>query len=188
MFTLGPSQLPQMQCFWKVETWSLLKKQPREETVSTEPKACFEINFSFWYQLLISMLSSLPSPLVFLLSFNSWGFRWLCQRCLMVNVPLYLNICGLSSSIFWYRFITRFYSDRKTGSIWFQHLETMKFLPWVLCPCICSSGSRFVVYGNLNTICIPLLCENCINLLYVESVRTAYPGLLYSSASLYIHG
>ena len=142
----------------------------------------FDTHFSFKCFLLCH------HPLVFLLSFNSWGFRWLCQRCLMVNVPLYLNICGLSSSIFWYRFITRFYSGRKTGSIWFQHLETMKFLPWVLCPCICSSGSRFVLYGNLNRICIPLLCENCINLLYVESVRTAYPGLLYSSASLYIHG
>ena len=38
--------------------------------------------------------------------------------------------------------------------------------PWklynlVLCPWICSSVSRGIVYGNLNRICTPLLCENC---------------------------
>ena len=39
---------------------------------------------------------------------------------------------------------------------------------------ICSSVSWFIVYGNLNRICILLLCENCINLNYVELVHSAF--------------
>ena len=31
-----------------------------------------------------------------------------------------------------------------------------------------------VVYGNLNKICILLLCENCISLYYVELVHGAF--------------
>ena len=50
----------------------------------------------------------------------------------------------------------------------------MKFLHLVLYPWICSSVSRFIVYGNLNRICILLLCENCINLNYVELVHSAF--------------
>ena len=47
--------------------------------------------------------------------------------------------------------------------------KTMKFLYHeVLCPWICSSVSWFIVCGNLNRICILLLCENCINLNYIE--------------------
>ena len=49
----------------------------------------------------------------------------------------------------------------------------MKFLHLVLCPWICSSVSYFIVYGNLTRICILLLCENCINLTYVELVYSA---------------
>ena len=50
----------------------------------------------------------------------------------------------------------------------------MTFLPLVLCPWICSSVSEFIVYGNLNRICILLLCENCINLNYVELVHNNF--------------
>ena len=50
----------------------------------------------------------------------------------------------------------------------------MKFLHLVLCPWICSSVSWFTVNGNLNRICILLLCENCINLNYVELVDSAF--------------
>ena len=50
----------------------------------------------------------------------------------------------------------------------------MKFLHLVLYLWICSSVSRFIVYGNLNRICILLLCENCINLNYVELVHSAF--------------
>ena len=39
---------------------------------------------------------------------------------------------------------------------------------------ICSSVSWFIVYGKLNRICILLLCENCINLNYVELVHSAF--------------
>ena len=35
----------------------------------------------------------------------------------------------------------------------------MKFLHLILCPWICSSVSWFTVYGNLNRICILLLCK-----------------------------
>ena len=50
----------------------------------------------------------------------------------------------------------------------------MKFLHLVLCPWICSNVFWFVVYRNLNRPCILLLCENCINLNYVELVHTAF--------------
>ena len=49
----------------------------------------------------------------------------------------------------------------------------MKFLQLALCPWICSSVSCFIIYGNLTRICILLLCENCINLTYVELVYSA---------------
>ena len=41
---------------------------------------------------------------------------------------------------------------------------------FILCPWICSNVS-WLVYGNLNGICILLLCENCINLNYAELVH-----------------
>ena len=44
---------------------------------------------------------------------------------------------------------------------------------FILCPWICSSVSWFIVYGNLNGICI-LLCENFINLNYAELVHSAF--------------
>ena len=44
----------------------------------------------------------------------------------------------------------------------------------VLCLWICASVSWFIVYGNLNRICILLLCENCIYLKYVELVHSAF--------------
>ena len=44
-----------------------------------------------------------------------------------------------------------------------------------LCPWIYhSSVSWFIVYGNLNKICILLLCENYINLNHVELVCSAF--------------
>ena len=49
-----------------------------------------------------------------------------------------------------------------------------------LCPWICSSVSWFIVYGNLNRMCIELLCENCINLNYTELVHS-FSGILYAS-------
>ena len=51
------------------------------------------------------------------------------------------------------------------------HLE---FLHLVLCLWICSCGSQFTVYGNLNRIYILLLCGNCINLNYIELVHNAF--------------
>ena len=50
----------------------------------------------------------------------------------------------------------------------------MKFLHLVLCPWICSTVSWFIVYGNLNRICILLLHESCINLNYVELVHSVF--------------
>ena len=44
---------------------------------------------------------------------------------------------------------------------------------YTLCSWICSSVFRFIVYGNLNRICILLLCVNCINL-YVELVHGTF--------------
>ena len=52
----------------------------------------------------------------------------------------------------------------------------MKFPRLVLGLWICSKVSLFIVYGNLNRICIPLLLlhENCINLNYVKLVHNAF--------------
>ena len=50
----------------------------------------------------------------------------------------------------------------------------MKFLDLVSCTWVCSSVSEFIAYGNLNRICILLLCENCVNLGYVELVHGAF--------------
>ena len=50
----------------------------------------------------------------------------------------------------------------------------MKVLHLVLCPRIYSNVSWFIVYGNMNRICILLLCENCINLNYVKFVQNAF--------------
>ena len=59
----------------------------------------------------------------------------------------------------------------RTDCVWFQYLWTRKFLHPDLHPWICSSVSWFIVYGNLNWICMLLLCENCI---YVELVHSAF--------------
>ena len=44
----------------------------------------------------------------------------------------------------------------------------------ISCPWVYSSVSWFTVYGNLNRICILMLCENCINLNYAELVHSAF--------------
>ena len=54
------------------------------------------------------------------------------------------------------------------------NLQTMRFLILALHPWICSSVSWFIVYRNLNRICILLLCENYINFNYVEMVHSAF--------------
>ena len=61
----------------------------------------------------------------------------------------------------------------------------MKVLYLVVYPWICSSVSWFTVYGNLNSICILLLCENCINLNYLELVHCAFQ-VYYILLRLYI--
>ena len=55
-----------------------------------------------------------------------------------------------------------------------QYLQTMKLLCLVLCPWIGSSVSQFVIYGNLNRICILLLFENCVNLNSVELLHGTF--------------
>ena len=47
----------------------------------------------------------------------------------------------------------------------------MKFLHLVLPPWICSSVSWLIVYGNLNRVCILLLCENYTTIIYVELAK-----------------
>ena len=43
------------------------------------------------------------------------------------------------------------------------------FMSLNMCQCL-----LFFTYGNLNRTCILLLCENCINLNYVELVHSAF--------------
>ena len=63
----------------------------------------------------------------------------------------------------------------------------MKFLHVVLHAWICSSIFWFIVYGNLNRICILLLFENCINLNYAELVHDAFFKSTLPFHFLYIH-
>ena len=49
----------------------------------------------------------------------------------------------------------------------------------------CSSVSWLIVYGNLNEICVLLLCENYISLNYVELVHSAFQ-VYYILLLLYI--
>ena len=46
--------------------------------------------------------------------------------------------------------------------------------------------SEFIVYGNLNRICILPLCESCINLKYVELVHSAFQVYYITSTFLFI--
>ena len=50
----------------------------------------------------------------------------------------------------------------------------LKFPHLVLCPWICSSVSYFMLYGNLNRICILLLPESCININYVKLAHNTF--------------
>ena len=59
-------------------------------------------------------------------------------------------------------------------SLGISNFQTMKFLHLVLCPWVCFGTYQNIVYGNLNRICILLLCENCTNLNYVELVHSAF--------------
>ena len=62
----------------------------------------------------------------------------------------------------------------------------MTLLHLVLCLWICSNVSWFIIYGNLNRICILLLCEKCVNLNYVELVHGTFQ-VYYILLFLYIH-
>ena len=51
------------------------------------------------------------------------------------------------------------------------YLDHETFAPcFTSCPCV----SWLIVYGNLNKICILLLCENCINLNYIQLVHSSF--------------
>ena len=63
----------------------------------------------------------------------------------------------------------------------------MKFVHLVFPFLDIPSVSWFIVYGNLNRICILLLCKNCINLNYVELVHGAFQVRLYPSTFLFIY-
>ena len=71
----------------------------------------FDINVSFKCFLLCN------HSLCFFQSSNYWGFQWLNQRSVLVNVTLHLKICGLFSIIFWYWFLTQFHSDKRTNCV-----------------------------------------------------------------------
>ena len=56
----------------------------------------------------------------------------------------------------------------------FPRSKNLKFLHPALYPWLYSSVSYFIVYGNLKRICILLLCENCININYIELVHSVF--------------
>ena len=67
---------------------------------------------------------------------------------------------------------------------WYENRLCMVSIPEISRPDIFASffnicryvsvSLKFIVYGNLNTICILLLSENCINLNYVELVHSIF--------------
>ena len=67
---------------------------------------------------------------------------------------------------------------------WYENRLCMVSIPEISRPDIFASffniyryvsvSLKFIVYGNLNTICILLLSENCIDLNHVESVHSAF--------------
>ena len=63
----------------------------------------------------------MQSPFMFIVFEFYWGFQWLSQRSLLVNVTLHLKICRLFSNIFWYWFFFFFYF---TILYWFCHTST----------------------------------------------------------------
>ena len=50
-----------------------------------------------------------------------------------------------------------------------------------------SSVSWFIVYGNLNRVCIPLSCEHCIKLIYVWIGSSCFLGLQHPFTFLSIY-
>ena len=115
------------------------------------------------------MLYFLQPPWVFSVFWLYWGFQWLNQRSFLI----WTYCTWTHGIIFNYRLILSSNSNKRTDS-WFQHLQTMKFLHLVLCPWIWSSVSWFIIYGNWNRMCILLLCENYININYVELVHNVF--------------
>ena len=95
-----------------------------------------------------------------------WQNHWLIYL-------LHLKICGLFSNTFWYWFSHSFTIIREQALYDFntRYLGRDTFAP---CFMSCSSVSWSIVYGNLNKICILLLCENCISLNYVELVHNSF--------------
>ena len=65
------------------------------------------------------------------------------------------------------------YSDKRTDTMISILLEHEISVPCFM-SLICSSVTWFIVYGNLNRIYILQLCENYINLNYVELVHSAF--------------
>ena len=86
---------------------------------------------------------------------------------------LHLKICGLLSNTFGVDFSHSFTVIREQALYDFNtlYLGRETFAP---CFTRSSSVSWLLVYGNLNKICILLLCENCISLNYVELVHNSF--------------
>ena len=93
-----------------------------------------------------------------------------------------LDKCHIAFENTWIIFKYHLIMTSNIISQWYENRLCMISIPLhheiffylVLCSRICSSVTSFIVYGNLNRICILLLCENCINLNCVELVHGAF--------------
>ena len=100
----------------------------------------------------------------------------------MAKLNISLDKCHIAIENIWVIFKYHLIMISNIISEWYENRLCMISIPLhheiifylVLCPRICSIVSWFIVYGNLNRICILHLCENCINLNYVELVHDAF--------------
>ena len=100
----------------------------------------------------------------------------------MAKLKISLDKCHIAFENMWVIFKYHLIMISNIISQWYENRLCMISIPLhheiffylVLCPRICSSIFSFIVYGNLNRICILLLYENCINLNCVELVHGAF--------------
>ena len=95
------------------------------------------------------------------------------QKHLFIYVFIALETMWVISKYLWYWFSHSLTSLREQA---LYDFNTLYLGHETFAPCFMrsSSVSWLIVYGNLNKICILLLCENCISLNYVELVHNSF--------------
>ena len=130
---------------------------------------------------LVICMSSLENAFFFAVTLCVFFSRLSLLRLSMATAKISLGKCHITLEnmrvIFSYLLILISniisYSDKRTDTMISILLEHEISVPCFM-SFICSSVTWFIVYGNLNRIYILQLCENCINLNYVELVHSVF--------------